>query len=163
MGKDVALLFPGGAPPAPGGGGPSARPPLPAGRGRGGAGPGPGAGGGGGRRKRDADADLDPCDPSFYSDAPRGKWSMGLEGGGLAADSTASGPLFQSRPLPSPGAVIRQMAAQVRAVAPSCGVGGVGSGRGQLNGGRWAGGPWIGEEGGHMCRMCVCVNARCLW
>ena len=113
MGKDVALLFPGGVPPAPGpgggGGGASARPPLPAGRGRGG-----GGGGGGGRRKQDEDADLDPCDPSFYSDAPRGKWSLGLTGGGLAADSTASGPLFQSRPLPSPGAVIRQMAAQVR-------------------------------------------------
>ena len=29
-----------------------------------------------------------------------------------------SGPLFQSRPLPSPGAVIRQMAAQVPSVRP---------------------------------------------
>ena len=32
---------------------------------------------------------------------------------GLAADMTASGPLFQQRPLPSPGAVIRAMAGQV--------------------------------------------------
>ncbi|PSC68224.1 poly-glutamine tract-binding [Micractinium conductrix] len=49
---------------------------------------------------------LDPMDPSSYSDAPRGGWSSGLEGAQpKAADSTAGGPLFQSRPYPSPGAI----------------------------------------------------------
>ena len=53
-------------------------------------------------------ADIDPMDPSAYSDAPRGTWSTGiLTAGGRAADSTASGPLFQQRPYPSPGAVLR--------------------------------------------------------
>ena len=40
----------------------------------------------------------------------RGTWKSGLnEPGGSksAADSTASGPLFQQRPYPSPGAVLR--------------------------------------------------------
>ncbi len=41
-----------------------------------------------------------------YSDAPRGTWSTGLEGI-IAADSTAGGPLFQSRPYPAPGSVLR--------------------------------------------------------
>ncbi|KAJ1487978.1 hypothetical protein T484DRAFT_1549628, partial [Baffinella frigidus] len=53
---------------------------------------------------------LDPCDPSFYSDAPRAGWAMGAGTGGkngLMADSTASGSLFQSRPLPSPGEIMR--------------------------------------------------------
>ncbi|EFN53032.1 hypothetical protein CHLNCDRAFT_15387, partial [Chlorella variabilis] len=51
---------------------------------------------------------LDPMDPSSYSDAPRGKWSTGLEGAQPhAADTTAGGPLFQSRPYPSPGSVLR--------------------------------------------------------
>ena len=36
-------------------------------------------GAGGKRKNRNADDDLDPCDPSFYSDAPRGKWGQGLE------------------------------------------------------------------------------------
>ncbi|PSC67097.1 WW domain-binding 4 isoform X3 [Micractinium conductrix] len=52
---------------------------------------------------------LDPMDPSSYSDAPRGGWSSGLEGAQpKAADSTAGGPLFQSRPYPSPGGAARQ-------------------------------------------------------
>jgi len=56
--------------------------------------------------------DLDPMDPSSYSeDCPRGKWSDGLvksrDDGEKAADSTATGPLFQQRPLPSPGEVLR--------------------------------------------------------
>ena len=43
-----------------------------------------------------------------YSDAPRGKWSAGLgPGGGRAADTTAGGSLFQQRPLPAPGSVVR--------------------------------------------------------
>ena len=45
---------------------------------------------------------------SSYSDAPRGGWGMGLEGSQpRAADTTAGGPLFQQRPYPSPGAVLR--------------------------------------------------------
>ncbi|KAH3818731.1 polyglutamine-binding protein 1-like [Dreissena polymorpha] len=58
-------------------------------------------------RQRD---DLDPMDPAAYSDIPRGGWSAGLERSGDAktgVDSTASGPLFQQRPYPSPGAVLR--------------------------------------------------------
>jgi len=54
--------------------------------------------------------DLDPMDPAAYSDIPRGTWSSGLERKGEAktgADTTASGPLYQMRPYPSPGAVLR--------------------------------------------------------
>jgi polyglutamine-binding protein 1 len=55
--------------------------------------------------------DLDPMDPSSYSDTcPRGKWSDGLEVRGEAksgVDPTAAGPLFQMRPYPNPGAVLR--------------------------------------------------------
>ena len=57
--------------------------------------------------------DLDPMDPSAYSDIPRGKWSDGLDKRGDAktgVDSTASGPLFQARPYPNPGAVLRMNA-----------------------------------------------------
>ncbi len=47
---------------------------------------------------------------SSYSDAPRGGWTSGLESfQPTAADTTASGPLFQSRPYPSPGSVLRKM------------------------------------------------------
>ncbi|OQV19574.1 hypothetical protein BV898_06348 [Hypsibius exemplaris] len=57
---------------------------------------------------------LDPMDPSAYSEVPRGGWGVGLETGGGEAktgvDSTASGPLFQSRPYPSPGAILRRNA-----------------------------------------------------
>lgn len=43
-----------------------------------------------------------------YSDAPRGRWSTGMEGSQpRAADTTASGPLFQQRPYPAPGSVLR--------------------------------------------------------
>lgn len=60
---------------------------------------------GSGRGQRD---ELDPMDPSSYSDAPKGGWSMGLEGSQpRAADTTAGGPLFQQRPYPSPGSVLR--------------------------------------------------------
>lgn len=57
--------------------------------------------------------DLDPMDPSAYSDIPRGKWSDGLEQRGDAktgVDSTASGSLFQARPYPNPGAILRMNA-----------------------------------------------------
>ncbi|URD72506.1 WW domain [Musa troglodytarum] len=57
------------------------------------------------------DDDLDPMDPSSYSDAPRGGWVVGLKGvQPRAADTTATGPLFQQRPYPSPGAVLRKNA-----------------------------------------------------
>eukprot|EP00951_Prasinocladus_malaysianus_P046395 scaffold640391_cov37-Prasinocladus_malaysianus.AAC.1 len=52
--------------------------------------------------------ELDPMDPSSYSDAPRGGWTQGMEGcQPRAADTTAGGPLFQQRPYPSPGSVLR--------------------------------------------------------
>ncbi|CAH8431383.1 unnamed protein product [Schistosoma bovis] len=60
---------------------------------------------------------LDPMDPASYGDIPRGTWSSGLEGvtGAPSAktgvDSTASGPLFQQRPYPNPGDVLRANAA----------------------------------------------------
>lgn len=59
------------------------------------------------RRKSD---EVDPMDPSAYSDAPRGTWATGLLKKGEAktgVDTTANGPLFQMRPYPSPGAVLR--------------------------------------------------------
>lgn len=68
-----------------------------------------------GRSRRDRKSDkekdaLDPMDPAAYSDIPRGGWSAGLELPGSAktgVDSTASGPLFQQRPYPSPGDILR--------------------------------------------------------
>ncbi|RRT52518.1 hypothetical protein B296_00035294 [Ensete ventricosum] len=43
--------------------------------------------------------------------APRGGWVVGLKGvQPRAADTTATGPLFQQRPYPSPGAVLRKNA-----------------------------------------------------
>ncbi|KAE8725185.1 hypothetical protein F3Y22_tig00009009pilonHSYRG00207 [Hibiscus syriacus] len=59
----------------------------------------------------DDDDELDPMDPSSYSDAPRGGWIVGMKGvQPRAADTTATGPLFQQRPYPSPGAVLRKNA-----------------------------------------------------
>ncbi|KAF3779618.1 Polyglutamine-binding protein 1 [Nymphaea thermarum] len=64
------------------------------------------------KKRAHADEDeLDPMDPSSYSDAPRGGWVVGLKGvQPRAADTTATGPLFQQRPYPSPGAVLRKNA-----------------------------------------------------
>ncbi|KAG8547270.1 hypothetical protein GDO81_028704, partial [Engystomops pustulosus] len=62
--------------------------------------------------------EIDPMDPSAYSDAPRGTWSTGLPKRNEAktgADTTAAGPLFQQRPYPSPGAVLRANAEASRA------------------------------------------------
>jgi len=62
-----------------------------------------------GRKGREEDS-LDPMDPAAYSDVPRGNWSTGLPDQSSAksgVDSTASGPLFQQRPYPSPGAILR--------------------------------------------------------
>lgn len=64
-------------------------------------------------RNKRRENDLDPMDPAAYSDTPRGTWSTGLERKGEAktgADTTASGPLYQMRPYPSPGAVLRMNA-----------------------------------------------------
>ncbi|CAF3413612.1 unnamed protein product [Rotaria socialis] len=57
--------------------------------------------------------DADPMDPSSYSDVPRGNWAAGLEVKGKAktgVDDTATGELFQMRPYPSPGDVLRMNA-----------------------------------------------------
>lgn len=63
------------------------------------------------KRRTCDDDELDPMDPSSYSDAPRGGWVVGLKGvQPRAADTTATGPLFQQRPYPSPGAVLRKNA-----------------------------------------------------
>uniref|UniRef100_A0A8C5MUQ7 Polyglutamine-binding protein 1 n=1 Tax=Leptobrachium leishanense TaxID=445787 RepID=A0A8C5MUQ7_9ANUR len=67
------------------------------------------------------DEEIDPMDPSAYSDAPRGSWSTGLPKRNEAktgADTTAAGPLFQQRPYPSPGAVLRANAEASRAKPP---------------------------------------------
>ncbi|VDN99227.1 unnamed protein product [Rodentolepis nana] len=67
------------------------------------------------KRRRGDDDPLDPMDPASYSDVPRGGWTDGLEGVDSAktgADTTASGPLFQQRPYPSPGEILRANAKQ---------------------------------------------------
>eukprot|EP00118_Oscarella_pearsei_P017226 m.169799 g.169799 ORF g.169799 m.169799 type:complete len:172 (+) comp39016_c0_seq35:104-619(+) len=73
------------------------------------------------KKKKD---DLDPMDPSSYADVPRGDWISGLHDEGNArtgVDTTASGPLFQKRPYPSPGAVLKMNAAKKDADAPVLG------------------------------------------
>jgi hypothetical protein len=55
-------------------------------------------------RRREED---DPMDPSSYTDAPKGRWSDGLALMTKAADETASGPLFQSRPYMNPSSVLQ--------------------------------------------------------
>lgn len=81
------------------------------------------------RRDRDRDSDrrdrrerssrktneLDPMDPASYSDVPRGSWNTGLgskDEAKTGVDTTASGPLFQQRPYPSPGDILRANAAR---------------------------------------------------
>ncbi|KAM3912435.1 polyglutamine-binding protein 1 [Leptodactylus fuscus] len=69
-------------------------------------------------KKGKREEEIDPMDPSAYSDAPRGTWSTGLPKRNEAktgADTTAAGPLFQQRPYPSPGAVLRANAEASRA------------------------------------------------
>ncbi|XP_026291953.1 polyglutamine-binding protein 1 [Frankliniella occidentalis] len=61
-------------------------------------------------RQKVRDNDLDPMDPASYSDIPRGTWSTGLPTQSEAktgVDVTAAGPLYQMRPYPSPGAILR--------------------------------------------------------
>lgn len=70
-------------------------------------------------RKRPADDALDPMDPAAYSDAPRGGWARGLEGAQpRAADTTATGPLFQQRPYPAPGSVLRKNKEMIEQIGP---------------------------------------------
>ncbi|KER22694.1 hypothetical protein T265_09249 [Opisthorchis viverrini] len=75
------------------------------------------------RRKAIESGPLDPMDPASYGEAPRGSWSSGLEVSGTTpvaktgADVTASGPLYQQRPYPNPGAVLRANAAAAREAA----------------------------------------------
>lgn len=61
--------------------------------------------------------DLDPMDPASYSDIPRGGWSDGLQTESKSGvDTTASGSLFQMRPYPSPGAILRANASKKKKV-----------------------------------------------
>jgi len=72
-----------------------------------------------GRAKKD---ELDPMDPASYGECERGSWSSGLPQRNEArtgADVTASGPLYQMRPYPSPGAVLRANAQSVGPKKPS--------------------------------------------
>jgi len=67
------------------------------------------------RYKPREEDEVDPMDPSSYSDAPRGDWGRGLPKTGDAktgVDVTANGPLFQQRPYPAPGAILRMNAAK---------------------------------------------------
>ncbi|TMS34121.1 hypothetical protein L596_001767 [Steinernema carpocapsae] len=56
---------------------------------------------------------IDPMDPAAYGDdVPVGGWSSGMEEHDrkTGADTTAGGALFQSRPYPSPGDIMRRNA-----------------------------------------------------
>eukprot|EP01025_Chloroclados_australasicus_P001510 TRINITY_DN10391_c0_g1_i2.p1 TRINITY_DN10391_c0_g1~~TRINITY_DN10391_c0_g1_i2.p1 ORF type:complete len:421 (+),score=30.90 TRINITY_DN10391_c0_g1_i2:221-1483(+) len=62
-------------------------------------------------KKKKRQEELDPMDPASYSDAPRGGWGVGLQGSQpKAADTTATGSLYQQRPYASPGQILRQNA-----------------------------------------------------
>lgn len=63
------------------------------------------------RKSKNANDDLDPMDPAAYSDIGRGTWSSGLKDEAdqkSGVDTTANGPLFQQRPYPSPGDILRR-------------------------------------------------------
>ncbi|KAF6038857.1 PQBP1 [Bugula neritina] len=56
--------------------------------------------------------ELDPMDPASYSEVERGSWSTGLKADTkTGVDTTANGPLFQQRPYPSPGDILRAQSA----------------------------------------------------
>lgn len=59
--------------------------------------------------KKNESERVDPMDPSSYSDVPKGSWTSGMtdQGTKTGVDSTASGQLFQARPYPSPGDILR--------------------------------------------------------
>ncbi|XP_067941750.1 polyglutamine-binding protein 1-like [Watersipora subatra] len=62
--------------------------------------------------RRETREELDPMDPASYSEVERGSWSTGLKADTkTGVDTTASGPLFQQRPYPSPGDILRAQAA----------------------------------------------------
>ena len=88
--------------------------------------------GGGGKNKkrgRDGGEEVDPMDPTGGKGG--GGWSQGLGGGNdRMADSTAGGSLWQQRPLPAPGAVLRKQG------------GGGGGGGGTGGGGHQQGPTW---------------------
>lgn len=70
------------------------------------------------QRKRQQN-DLDPMDPAAYSDIPRGGWSDGLQAETkTGVDSTVSGALFQARPYPSPGDIMRANASKKKKAEP---------------------------------------------
>lgn len=72
-------------------------------------------------RNKLAENNIDPMDPAAYSDIPRGGWSDGLSRGNEAktgVDTTASGPLYQMRPYPNPGAVLRANASRQKPSNP---------------------------------------------
>lgn len=72
------------------------------------------------RYKPKQEDEVDPMDPASYSDAPRGDWHRGLPKTGDAktgVDVTANGPLFQQRPYPAPGDILRMNAAAKNAAA----------------------------------------------
>jgi len=63
------------------------------------------------RKGKKDDDTLDPMDPASYSDVARGSWSSGLREDAdvkTGVDTTANGPLFQQRPYPSPGDILRR-------------------------------------------------------
>lgn len=60
------------------------------------------------RLKRVVKRRADPMDPASYSDCGEGSWGAGLtEEAKTGVDTTATGPLFQSRPYKSPGDILR--------------------------------------------------------
>jgi len=74
------------------------------------------------KKKRTHDDEFDPMDPSAYSDAPKGNWATGLkklDDAKTGVDSTANGPLFQQRPYPSPGEVLRRNTQARQEVGPA--------------------------------------------
>lgn len=63
------------------------------------------------RKSKNIEDALDPMDPASYSDIGRGTWSSGLKDEAdqkTGVDTTANGPLFQQRPYPSPGDILRR-------------------------------------------------------
>ncbi|KAI6242142.1 WW domain-containing protein [Aphelenchoides fujianensis] len=61
------------------------------------------------RLRRAKKRGIDPMDPSAYSDVAEGGWASGLVSEAkTGVDDTATGPLFQQRPYPAPGAILRK-------------------------------------------------------
>jgi len=63
------------------------------------------------KNKNKGDDILDPMDPASYSDVGRGTWASGLREESeqkTGVDTTVNGPLFQQRPYPSPGDILRR-------------------------------------------------------